>query len=57
MADELHDLTDQLGEEHDLAVLSGLAQPDVRHPVKDKTNHPSSADSCSPIPTDIALRG
>jgi CHAD domain-containing protein len=38
MADELHDLTDQLGEEHDLAVLSELAQQDGRHRVDGKTN-------------------
>ena len=38
MADQLHDLTDQLGQEHDLAVLSELAQPEGRHPLERKAN-------------------
>lgn len=38
MADELHDLTDQLGQEHDLAVLSELAQQDGRHRVEGKAS-------------------
>jgi CHAD domain-containing protein len=39
MAAALHELTDRLGEEHDLAVLSELAQRDGRQRVDGKTNH------------------
>lgn len=38
MADELRELTDQLGQEHDLAVLSELARQDGRHRVEGKAN-------------------
>lgn len=38
MTDELHDLSDHLGEEHDLAILSTLARQDRRHPVDGKTH-------------------
>ncbi len=38
MADELHDLSDHLGDEHDLAVLGDLAQQDGQYRVDDKTN-------------------
>jgi CHAD domain-containing protein len=38
MTDELHYLSDHLGEEHDLAVLGELARRDGRHPVDATTN-------------------